>query len=157
VAYEESVRVPLILRLPDQIRRGHRSKAPVSQIDIAPTLAGLCGLPKRSEWRGQDLAHVLTGASEPDMDRPLYCLHRPLGDWMRTVPWRMVTRNALKYVWSQGDRDELFDLESDPYETTNLIDAPDYAESLHRLRNDLADFMRQTSDVLESAYRSEVF
>lgn len=157
VAYEESVRVPLILRLPGRTRSGVRSQAPVSLIDIAPTLAALCGLPARPEWTGQNMADLLTGASEPDLDRPLFCLHRPLGDWMGTVPWRMVTRGALKYVWSQGDRDELFDLARDPYETENLIDAPDYVHYLRGLRHDLAGFMRQTSDVLEATYRNAVF
>jgi hypothetical protein len=69
----------------------------------------------------------------------------------------MVTKGTLKYVWSQGDRDELFDLARDPYETTNVIDAPDYVHYLRGLRNDLAAFMRQTSDVLEATYRNELF
>ena len=148
VAYEESIRVPLILRLPGQILAGQRSQAPVSQIDIAPTLAGLCNLPSSDDWTGLDLSGVLAGSAKFDPDRALFSLHRPLGDWMQTVPWRMVVCGRTKYIWNQGDRDELFDLGVDPLETRNLIDDPSLSDTLVALRSKLRVFMTESDDPL---------
>lgn len=155
VAYEESIRVPLIMRLPGIIGGKQRSAAPVTQLDIAPTLASLCGLPLRAEWRGTDLSAVLSGQEAPREDRPLFALHKPLGDWMHVVPWRMVEYRNMKYVWNRGDRDELFNLSKDPFETTNRIDDASQSESLHQLRRQLQDFMRETEDPYLADFQTE--
>ena len=55
------------------------------------------------------------------MDRPLFALHRPLRDWMQTEPWRMIRVNGMRYIWYPGGARELYDLEADPFETTNLV------------------------------------
>ncbi|MGP1394183.1 MAG: sulfatase-like hydrolase/transferase [Inquilinaceae bacterium] len=156
VAYEESIRVPLILRLPGSAGGGRRLDAPVSQIDIAPTLASLCDLPRHPDWTGLDLAPLLRGEGTVPADRPLFSLHRPLGDWMGTVPWRMVERDRLKYVWHRGDRDELFDLASDPFELRNLIGLTERTRDLARLRSDLVRFMIETEDPLLADLRSDL-
>ncbi|WP_295811235.1 sulfatase-like hydrolase/transferase [uncultured Nitratireductor sp.] len=156
VAYEESIRVPLVMRLPAVIRGGQRSCAPVTQLDIAPTLAGLCGLPGRPEWRGIDLSKLLAGEDTILEDRPLFGLHKPLGEWMQAVPWRMVTHRNFKYVWNRGDRDELFDLNADPFETTNGIDDPGLDDVLGRLQRMLEDFMRETDDPYLAEFKAEI-
>lgn len=154
VAYEESIRVPLIFRVPDGMR-GLRSAAPASLIDVAPTLAGLCGVLGDPAWRGRDLSSGLKGGALPDDDRALFALHRPLGDWMGTVHWRMVETGGIKYVWNRGDRDELFDLRRDPCERRNLVDAPDYRPQRRRARQLLHEFMAETDDALLPALVAE--
>lgn len=155
VAYEESVRVPLLVRWPKGIRPGARLSSPVSLIDLAPTLAGLCGLPAAPAWSGLDLAPTLAGTAEVPADRPLFALHRPLGDWMKTVPWRMAVRSGWKYVWHAGDRGELYDLASDPCETVNRIDDTGAAPIRSALADDLATFMAETGDPLEPDFSAE--
>lgn len=151
VAYEESIRIPLIFRLPGGAASGLRSEAPVSLIDVAPTLAALCDLPMHSGWRGADLTPVLEGGEGPPSHRPLFALHRPLGDWMHTQPWRMIEIDGLKYVWHDGDRAELFDLRTDPYEQTNLADEPTRSADRLRLHKDLVGMMRDLDDPLAQA------
>lgn len=148
VAYEESIRVPLIFRLPGRIGTGIRSDAPVSLIDLAPTLAGLCGLPGQSGWRGLDLSAVLAGGEQVPPDRELFALHRPLGDWMGTEPWRMIEIGDRKYIWHQTDRPELYDLKSDPYERTNLAAEPGGGAEARRLHRRLVEAMRAYKDPL---------
>lgn len=151
VAYEESIRVPLIFCLPGGTASGLRSEAPVSLIDVAPTLAALCDLPMHSDWRGANLTPVLEGEEGPPSQRPLFALHRPLGDWMHTQPWRMIEIDGLKYVWHDGDRAELFNLRTDPFEQTNLADDPARSADRLRLHEDLVAMMRDLDDPLAQA------
>ena len=148
VAYEESIRIPLIFRVPGRASSDLRSDAPVSLIDVAPTLASLCGLPARPEWRGADLAPALTGGNAPSPERAIFAMHRPLGDWMRTRPWRMIEIDCLKYVWHDGDGAELFDLRADPCEQTNLAEVPDCAADRDRLHTSLVAVMQDVDDPL---------
>ncbi|MEL6886736.1 MAG: sulfatase-like hydrolase/transferase [Pseudomonadota bacterium] len=148
VAYEESIRVPLIFRVPGANVRAVRSQAPVSLIDVAPTLAALCGLARHPDWRGENLAPVFAGKDGPPPDRPMFALHRPLGDWMHTQPWRMIEICGLKYVWHDGDIPELFDLCADPFEMVNLAGDAKRQADVARLHAALVETMRALEDPL---------
>jgi arylsulfatase A-like enzyme len=156
VAYEESIRVPLIFKVPGTRNINARSQSPVSQIDIAPTLAGLCGVPKSDDWTGIDLSDEINGVAKVDPSRPTFSLHRPLGDWMGTVPWRMVEQNKLKYVWHRGAPAELFDLSVDPGEQKNLVDNESYQAKLKTLKAELLRFLIATEDEYAAELRSEM-
>ena len=82
--------------------------------------------------------------------------HKPLGEWHRTVEWRLVRGAHFKYVWNQGDLDELYDLQGDPYELSNLIDDPLHHEELVRLRRRLLRWMRETADPLVEHFNGEM-
>lgn len=151
VAYEESIRIPLLVRWPAKVVSGQRLQTPASLIDIAPTLASLCGLPHEAAWRGVDLSHDLAGHPTVLADRPLFGLHHPLGEWMQTVPWRMVVRENWKYVWNGGDRHELYDMDADKFETSNLIDHGASARIAQALREELIVFGRDTNDAFFGA------
>ncbi len=58
----------------------------------------------------------------------------------------MVTDNRWKYVWNNGDVDELFDLAEDPHEVENVIDNPKHASELTRLQSRLFEWMLETKD-----------
>ena len=82
---------------------------------------------------------------------------KPLGSFHNTVEWRLVTDNRWKYVWNNGDLDELFDLGDDPYETTNLIDNPEAAAEQSRLQNALKNHMTVTADPFVDNYVEQTF
>ena len=52
--------------------------------------------------------------------------HQPLGEWHRTVDFRLVVDRRFKYVWNHDDLDEFYDLQNDPYECINLISELDH-------------------------------
>jgi choline-sulfatase len=144
---EGSARVPLIVRGPGLAPR--RVTGPVSQIDLAPTLAELTGAQAaEAGFEGSSLAGALTGAAAG----PDEALGEYLAEGVRG-PAVMIRRGAHKYVRCPGDPDLLYDLAADPLELRDLAGDPASAGRLAAFRAesderwDLAGLQRQ---VLES-------
>lgn len=150
VPFDESIRVPLVLRIPGRAPNGQPQK-PVSLIDVAPTLAALCGLPAR-EWQGQNLFD----GDQNDPDRPaIYAMHQPIGDWMNVTDWRMVQEDGFKYVWHNGMKEELFDMKADAAECQNLAASSMHMDLLEVMRKQLDRFLTHTNDPLVLAWKTQ--
>jgi len=125
--YDEAVRVPLLVRWPGHVRGGRSIAAPVSLVDLAPTLLDLLGvegaLPRR---QGRSLAPALTGGAELDPLQPVFLQRRLYEvESLRGVPVRgaklAVRVGPLKYLEAQAEGTrELYDLSADPGELSNL-------------------------------------
>jgi arylsulfatase A-like enzyme len=119
--YEESARIPLLIRYPRALPRAGASDMLVSQVDLAPTLLKWCGVPVPETVQGRDLSELMTGPGT-DLGRPdaIYAEGR-LG---RPDEWRMLVVGYDKLVTdTQGNATQLFNLAEDPYETVNLARA----------------------------------
>jgi choline-sulfatase len=128
--FEDSARVPLIVRAPADIAAdGTRVAAPVSLLDLAPTLLDLAGVPEDAEARagldGVTLAPVLRETAA--RSGPVVAEYLAEGV---TAPMVMVRDGALKYVRCPGDPDQLFDLDADPRERRNLAGSHPRADAL---------------------------
>jgi arylsulfatase A-like enzyme len=134
--------VPLVVRYPRQIKAGGEYEFPLSNVDLMPTLLGLCGVPLPNDTQGQDLS-TLFASGQGAHAESVYCL----GNLGAEAEWRMVVRALDKLV---VDRDmnitHLYNLGSDPYEMENL--AQDATQELKRdaLKAVLKDWMRRTAD-----------
>ena len=125
--YEESIRVPFLLRYPGMGAAGRQLDAPIDLPDIMPTLLGLCGLPIPSTVEGIDFSAYLQGGPDPsDGSALLQCPH-PFGQWWTGVGGRsyrgLRTRRhtyarALEGPWL------LYDNEADPFQQDNLVGQP---------------------------------
>ena len=117
--FEGGIRVPGIFRWPEQFETAVVD-VPATALDIMPTLTELLGLglPRDRVVDGESLATLLTGRSVFERKRPLF--------------WSIPTPDGLEYAVRQGDWKlildhaavpvYLFDLKSDPYEITNLLE-----------------------------------
>ncbi|MFN8445988.1 MAG: sulfatase-like hydrolase/transferase [Caldilineaceae bacterium] len=172
--YDELVRVPLILRWPDQIAAGQTCDAFVSSaIDLASTLCDAAGVESPKNFMGQSLLHPsLTLPSlgrEPSRDK-LTRNSRPqgapaairnsifstyFGNQFGLYSQRMVRDRRWKYIWNPTDVDELYDLERDPAELVNRISDTTCAEELRRLRHELVHWMESTSDSLLNGWTKQ--
>ena len=154
--YEESLRVPLLMRYPKRIEPGVRSAALSSLIDIPATMLSVVGETIPDEYEGRDLSPAFADGAEFQEDAYRFSEHQPLGEWHRAVDFRLVIDKRYKYVWNNDDLNQLYDLESDPFELVNLIDDPNAAKELTRLRNRLHRWMVATDDPLLPSFTSQL-
>ncbi len=140
-AYEEGIRSPFVLRYPALANAGATVSELVLALDIAPTMVELAGGKPAARVQGRSLLPLLKG--------------RPSG-WRRSFLIEYFTENAMSWLvgmsykavrserhklihWVNRDGvDELYDLEHDPYELTNVIADARYASVAQELRAELA-------------------
>jgi arylsulfatase A-like enzyme len=123
--YEESLRMPFLVRWPAAIKAGTTADAMALNVDFAPTFLDLARLPVPAELQGRSLAPVLRGRTPPDWRTSMYYryYHDP-GDHNTRAHYGVRTStHKLIYFWKK-DQWELFDLVNDPHEMNNLYGAP---------------------------------
>jgi arylsulfatase A-like enzyme len=147
--YEEQIRVPLLLKLPEGKYRGRRVQEQVSLIDVAPTISDIIGLPIPTSFQGRNLLRFLAEVPPEDpADSETWSETEHTVDGSHKVSLRKGSRGP-KLIFSLRERDEdalveLYDLDRDPQESGNLIDSPPL--SIETEQGRLQDFL---SDALE--------
>jgi arylsulfatase A-like enzyme len=142
VMYDDVVRVPLLLRWPGRLPAGRTLDAFVTPaLDLPVTFCAAAGLPVPPTFVGRDLA--APGDSGPPSVFATY--H---GNQFGLYSQRMLRTRRWKYVWNATAEDELYDLEADPGELTNLAAGGAFAAELADLRRQLAATMAATQDPL---------
>jgi arylsulfatase A-like enzyme len=144
-AYEESLRIPLLVRYPRSGLRGKTVDRLALNIDLAPTLLDYAGVPVPDAMPGRSWRPLLEG-KEPEGWRTsfFYAYFYERGYRIPTVT--AVRTEAAKLIKYPGHDEwtELFDLAADRYETRNLFDDPKHAD----LRRELeAEYERQASAI----------
>lgn len=147
--YEEVWRIPLIVRRPET--KPAIQDAFVSILDVGETLLRLVGSEPAGEKprSGRDLLPLLGGASAteewPARAYGVYDFYNGINFAVRAV-----RDERWKYVWNPQEFDELYDLETDPYEVTNRIDDATVVEHRDRLRKQMMDWLERIGDDLPS-------
>lgn len=143
--YEESVKVPFLVYAPGMFKPGQRIDRMIQNIDIAPTVLELAGLKKPDYMPGKSFMQLLKGDSSQWRDKIFYEYYWEY-DFPMTPTVFGVRTDKYKYIRYNGiwDQNELYDLENDPNETTNLIEKPEHAELVKKLAADLFDWLEQT-------------
>jgi arylsulfatase A-like enzyme len=125
--YGELLDVPLLVYWPGRVAPG-RLGAPVSLIDVLPTLREVAGLPMDPEDQGSSLLPLLRSRSRAPRPRSLYAYLIPL---QQDKAWRAAIRDGWKLIFTESGKRMLFDLSHDPHEKDNLIGRdPGVAETL---------------------------
>ena len=115
--YNSTLHVPFVIAGPSGCKAGHRVTENVSLVDMTPTILDLLQIPAPKHVSGRSLTSALAGA--PLDDRPLYAeTEAPFLD-NRWSPLHAVFSGRWKYIHTT--KKELFDLENDPREETNLV------------------------------------
>jgi len=128
--YEDSVRVPLVMRWPSHLPEGERRSHVVDLLDVAATMTAALGGPSLPHGHGRDLATIAADARAPWTDE-VFCEHCtdtvPAWTGGRSTQQRMVRRGAWKLIYSHGYPVQLFDLANDPHERRDLASSPEHA------------------------------
>lgn len=137
--FENSVRIPFIVRHPARVPAGRVCEAMVSAYDFMPTLLDYVGLPCPTDARnlpGQSVVPLLEGAAGEGRDDVV--VHDEYGyvRMVRTRDWKYIHR------YPDGPH-ELYDLANDPTEDTNLVDAPAHADRRDAMRARLETWFDQ--------------
>ncbi|MBM3189461.1 MAG: DUF4976 domain-containing protein, partial [Chloroflexi bacterium] len=168
VFYDALTRIPLIVSWPGQAPRGLVEEGMTNLIDVVPTLLHLqgrgaprsmhgCLLPSVTDAPSQDATFSEYGAGGPPFTlADLRRLPEPYGRraLLRSLQWReaegrrkMVRTREWKYVHDpMGDKDELYDLRTDPWELCNVVDDPNLDDVVAEMRLRLADWSIMTED-----------
>jgi arylsulfatase A-like enzyme len=144
--WEESIRVPGLLRYPARVKGGRRLDALLSHVDLAPTLLTLCEIPIPPEMQGTDLSNVILGKSDRGPDSAYFQIFVPFAGDGTPHPWRGVRTSRSMYARTQSGPWLLYDLERDPYERKNLADDPAEAPLREAMEAKLADWMKRMGD-----------
>jgi N-acetylglucosamine-6-sulfatase len=142
-AYEEGIRSPFVARYPRRIRAGARHRHLVICQDIAPTLIELAGGRPGRQIQGRSLLPLLAGKRSGWRTSFLveYWAENAM-PWLVGMTYKAVRTDRHKYIrWvnrsRDGELDELYDLDKDPYELVNVIRRPAYRAVRDRLQREL--------------------
>ncbi|MCP4642768.1 MAG: sulfatase [bacterium] len=148
--YEESIRVPFLVRYPDKFgKKGRRVATMLNTPDIMPTVLGLCDVPIPDGVEGEDFSRALERGKEPDADAALLMCPAPFGQWSRDRggrAYRGVRTARYTYTRDLNGPWLLFDNETDPYQMTNLCGKPEMAKVQAKLDKALNRLLKQTND-----------
>ena len=114
--YDETIHVPLLVKLPQNTMAGKRVKGRVRLLDIAPTVLEAARIPIPSQMQGQSLLRI--AKANADADQPAYArsdFPQQAFGWSVLESWR-----AGKYLYIRAPQPELYDLSADPNATRNL-------------------------------------
>ena len=145
--YEESLRMPFLVRWPEAIKAGSRIDAMALNIDFAPTFLDAARLPVPRDMQGRSLVPVLRGRPPADWRTSMYYryYHDP-GDHNTRAHYGVRTRtHKLIYFWKK-DQWELFDLVNDPYELNNLYGQRGQEKLTADLKAELARLKKAAKD-----------
>jgi arylsulfatase A-like enzyme len=126
--FDESVRVPFLLRLPKTLGATSRKlDAPINSEDIMPTLLGLAGVPIPKTVEGLDFSNYIRRKKDPSDGAALIACIAPFAEWSHHRggrEFRGIRTTRYTYVRDLKGPWLLFDNKSDPYQLNNLIDSP---------------------------------
>jgi N-acetylglucosamine-6-sulfatase len=149
LAYEETIRIPLLVRYPRLVPAGSTPGEMVLSIDLAPTILALAGLAPPSSAQGRSLVPIFK---------------RSPGDWrssflieyysdtvfprIRNMGYAAVRSERYKYIEYRElqDMNELYDLETDPFELRNLVGTASARPAHERMRSELNRLRSETGD-----------
>ncbi len=155
--YEESMRMPLLIRYPKTIKPGQRFDTIIENVDFAPTLLDFAGAPIPKTVQGKSFKSILESGIEPDTWKKAayyrYWMHmahhdNPAHIGMRTKRYKLIYFYGCNY---QGEYQtpagwELYDMRKDPHETKNLYDDPENAELVRSLKQRFAELRVEVGD-----------
>jgi arylsulfatase A-like enzyme len=149
LAYEEGIRVPIVVRYPPLIKTGSTPENLALTIDFAPTFVELAGSAAPPQYQGHSLVPLLKGAAPADWRKSILVEYfsDTVFPRMRKMGYHAVRDDHWKYIHydEQADADELYDLTIDPYELKNLAHEAAATDALMQMQNKLRKLLVETS------------
>lgn len=158
--YEESLRMPLLIRYPDGIEAERVNEDMVLNVDFAATFLDYAGVKQPADYQGRSMRGVLEGATPADWRTSMYYRY-----WMHLTHHHVYAHYGIRthdhkliyyYADAMGQPStvdetkppewELFDLKEDPHELVNVYHGPDYADIVQSLKTEMRNLQLAVDD-----------
>lgn len=147
LAYEEGLRIPLLVRYPPEIKSGIVIDEFALNVDLAPTLLEFAGSTTQQQMDGVSLVPLLNGEHPNDWRTSFLVEYNTDTVFPRVfnMGYRAIRSKRWKYIQFNelNDMDELYDMKNDPFEMENVIGRSDNAEALQQLQSELNDLFQE--------------
>ena len=146
--YEESLRMPFMVKYPKKIKAGSVNEDIISNIDFAPTLLELAGISTTQKMQGTSFVPVLEGNTPKDWQDAMYYHYYEFPFWHHVQPHYGIRtqKYTLAHFYYNIDVWELYDLEKDPGQVNTIYNDPNYAEVTAELKVKLKNLMIKFED-----------
>jgi arylsulfatase A-like enzyme len=145
--YEESLRVPLLVRFPGKVKAGSTSGSFISNADFASTFLDYAGAPIPDDLQGRSMRPILEGREPGNWRKSIYYHYYEFPQPHHVYPHIGVRTAEFKLVYYYTLKEwELFDLKKDPHELKNLYDNPSHAQTREKLTGELRRLQSELKD-----------
>lgn len=154
-AYDDVARIPFIMRMPGGLKGEVYDRAPVSHINVCPTIMEFFGLSIPKQLEGGSILRTAYDKNAPADDAFIIEFGRFEQDhdlFGGLQIMRCLVKGKMKLVLNLLSDDELYDLEADPYECRNLINDEAYADVRDGMHDELLERMNQKRDPFRAYY-----
>jgi arylsulfatase A-like enzyme len=154
--YEQSLRMPLIVRYPEKVKAGSVNDDIVLNLDFAPTLLDFAGVEIPGQMQGRSMKPVLEGNTPDDWRDAMYYHYYEYPAWhgVKRHYGVRTDRYKLMHFYYDIDQWEFYDLKKDSLEMHNEIDNPEYQDEIERLKKIIEEKRQKfgDSDSLQQEY-----
>jgi len=146
--YEESLRMPLLVRYPKEIKAGSVNEDIVMNLDFAPTFLDFAGISKPDDMQGRSLRRLMRGKTPKDWRKSMYYRYYeyPAVHSVKRHYGVRTQQHKLIHFYHDIDEWELYDLREDPREMKNVYDEPAYADTVRQLKAELQRLRKEYKD-----------
>ncbi len=153
--YEESLRMPFLVRWPGKVRPGTVNDGMILNVDFAPTLLDAAGQKVPADMQGRSFLPLLKGERPADWRTAMYYRYYHYPMHHRVQPHYGVRTERHKLIFfNKINQWELYDLEKDPHELKNVYADPAYAETVKRLKAEMYRLKKELKD--ENQFENEL-
>lgn len=165
--YEESLRMPFVIRYPKEIPAGTRNNDIILNTDFAALLADYAGVKTPSQSQGRSFRENLKGNTPPNWRSAMYYRYwthheiRPAHFGIRDKQYKLIFLYGDRLKTKGSDNVsttpswEFYDLSADPYEDKNQYNNPAYAEVIVKMKKDLLKLREETEDTDSGSARMQ--
>ena len=145
--YEESIRMPFLVRYPPAIKAGTVNDSMILNVDFAPTFLEFAGLPLPAALQGRSIKSILSGKTPDDWRKSWYYRYYHYPADHRVQPHYGVRTERYKLIYyNRINQWELFDLKNDPQELKNIYSAPQSEEVVAELKSEMNRLRKDVDD-----------
>lgn len=144
--WEESIRVPGIMRWPAKLKANSRYDGFFTHVDFAPTLLGMAGVPVPGEMQGRDWSSQILSGRGGEAESAFFQIFGPYAGDGTEGAWRGVRTKRHMYACFENKPWVLYDLDKDPYQQRNLASDTASGSIRRGLDAQLQSWMKRTGD-----------